>query len=128
MAYATVAELAAELRVAVTAGNTARLQACLDAAQLEIDHSVDRAADQVAPTGEWELSNIVPAADPGPGQLRLDKPTTPPATKVYIDMVDFVGVNRSAGLAGLIIDDLVQVEDAAGGPNYVLFGLTGPAV
>jgi hypothetical protein len=42
MAYATVDELAAALRVRVTAENTTGLQRCLDAAADEIDHAVDR--------------------------------------------------------------------------------------
>jgi hypothetical protein len=42
MAYATVDELAAALRIAVTAANGAGLQACLDAAAIEIDDTVDR--------------------------------------------------------------------------------------
>ena len=42
MAYATVDELAAALRITVTAGNTAGLQMCLDAAAEEIDHAIDR--------------------------------------------------------------------------------------
>jgi hypothetical protein len=41
MAYATVDELAAALRVTVTAANTPALQACVDAAATEIDHAVD---------------------------------------------------------------------------------------
>lgn len=41
MAYATVDELAAKLRVAVTSSNAAPLQACLDAAAVEIDASID---------------------------------------------------------------------------------------
>jgi len=45
MAYATVPQLAAELRINVTAANTDRLQACLDAAAIEIDHYVDRLTD-----------------------------------------------------------------------------------
>jgi hypothetical protein len=40
MAYATVEQLAAALRVAVTAKNTDWLQACLDASASEIDHAV----------------------------------------------------------------------------------------
>jgi|SRR5262245_32849867 len=39
--YATVDELAAALRIRVTPENTPALQACLDAAQAEIDHEVD---------------------------------------------------------------------------------------
>jgi hypothetical protein len=42
MAYATVDELAAALRVRVTAETTTGLQRCLDAAADEIDHAVDR--------------------------------------------------------------------------------------
>jgi hypothetical protein len=42
VAYATVAELAAALRITVTTDNTATLQACLDAATLEIDTAMDR--------------------------------------------------------------------------------------
>jgi hypothetical protein len=41
VAYATVDELAAALRITVTAQNTPTLQACLDAAGEEIDHAVD---------------------------------------------------------------------------------------
>jgi hypothetical protein len=47
MAYATVDELAAALRITVTAANQAGLQACLDAAAVEIDASVD--ADPTTP-------------------------------------------------------------------------------
>jgi hypothetical protein len=42
MAYATIDELAAALRITVTAANTVGLQACLDAAAIEIDDTVDR--------------------------------------------------------------------------------------
>ena len=55
MAYATVDELAAALRVAVTAANTPALQACLDAAAVEIDHYVDahrRRSPDGRPAGE----------------------------------------------------------------------------
>ncbi|HKE76621.1 MAG TPA: hypothetical protein VKB57_23590 [Acidimicrobiales bacterium] len=42
VAYATVDELAAALRIRVTPENTDALQACLDAAAIEIDHDCDR--------------------------------------------------------------------------------------
>jgi len=45
VAYATVDELAAALNVKLSAGNTAAMQACLDAAAAEIDHDADRPAD-----------------------------------------------------------------------------------
>jgi hypothetical protein len=48
MAYATVDELASALRVRVTPENTDTLQACLDAAAVEIDHYID-AAEVVSP-------------------------------------------------------------------------------
>jgi hypothetical protein len=41
VAYATVDDLAAALRVRVTPENTTTLQACVDAAAAEIDHAVD---------------------------------------------------------------------------------------
>lgn len=44
MAYATVDELAAALRIRVSAENTAGLQACLDAAAAEIDHTISALA------------------------------------------------------------------------------------
>jgi hypothetical protein len=42
VAYATVEELATALRIQVTPANTETLQACLDAAAIEIDDAVDR--------------------------------------------------------------------------------------
>ena len=56
MAYATPDELAAALRIKVTAENTATLEACLDAAALEIDDAVDRT--EPIPTGD-ALANRV---------------------------------------------------------------------
>ena len=41
MAYATTEELATALRIRETTSNTPALQACLDAAAVEIDHEVD---------------------------------------------------------------------------------------
>lgn len=48
MAYATIDELAAALRIQVTAANQVSLQACLDAAAIEIDDAMDR-VDPLAP-------------------------------------------------------------------------------
>lgn len=48
MAYATIQELAAALRVTITAANQDGLQACLDAAAVEIDDALDR-TDPPAP-------------------------------------------------------------------------------
>jgi hypothetical protein len=49
MAYATVDELAAALRITVTPANQAGLQTCLDAAATEIDAAMDR-VDPIAQT------------------------------------------------------------------------------
>lgn len=49
MAYATVDDLAAALRVSVTPKNDALLQSCLDAAAEEIDHELDRPTDDPLP-------------------------------------------------------------------------------
>ena len=57
MAYATVEELAGALRVRVTAENRPGLQACLDAAAVEIDHEIDAPLDD--PTGTDPLANRV---------------------------------------------------------------------
>jgi len=58
MAYATVEELAAALRIRVTPDNTEVLQVCLDAAAQEIDHDVDRVEDDPIPQGD-PLANRV---------------------------------------------------------------------
>jgi hypothetical protein len=42
MAYATPDELAVALNVRITDANLAAMQACLDAAAVEIDHELDR--------------------------------------------------------------------------------------
>jgi hypothetical protein len=83
VAYATADELAAALRVTLTPANSAGLQACLDAAAIEIDDAIDRLdTDPVDPSDallnrvnlvrgvEWAKSNdaafgIVGMADTG---------------------------------------------------------------
>lgn len=49
MAYATVDELAYELNIKVIPANQAKLQACLDAAAIELDAAMDR-VDPIDPT------------------------------------------------------------------------------
>jgi hypothetical protein len=66
MAYATVEQLAKALKTRVTAENTAGLQACLDAAALEIDRYVDRDVPPTQGTPEWALAereNILRAVE-----------------------------------------------------------------
>jgi hypothetical protein len=58
MAYATVEELAGALRIRLTAENTPGLQACLDAAAEEIDHTV-AALDGQDPATASKLANRV---------------------------------------------------------------------
>ena len=62
MAYATIAELAAALRITVTAANQDGLQACLDAAAIEIDHSVD-ALDGADPDDLLNRVNVLRAVE-----------------------------------------------------------------
>lgn len=58
-AYATVDELAAALRIAITPANTDALQACLDAAAYEIDDAIDATAADGLPAGGDALVNRV---------------------------------------------------------------------
>ena len=60
MAYATVEQLAAALRITVTPANSAGLQACLDAAAVEIDAAIDRFdPDEPLPVEQEPLANRV---------------------------------------------------------------------
>jgi len=105
VAYATVDELAAALRVRVTPENTATLQACLDAAAVEIDHDIDAAppngaaalhdAVAVIVAASWLYSNIGTAADPGAGIFRTNKTNPPAITAVYVSATDHDGQDRS---------------------------------
>lgn len=61
MAYATVEELAAALHTRVTPQNTDWLAKCLDAAAIEIDHSLDRSPDDPLPTDD-ALAGLVNVA------------------------------------------------------------------
>jgi hypothetical protein len=58
VAYATVDELAAALRIAVTPANTATLQACLEAAATEIDDAVDATPDAPLPDGDALVNRV----------------------------------------------------------------------
>jgi hypothetical protein len=57
-AYATIDELAAALRIAVSPANQAGLQACLDAAALEIDSAMNRLETDPLPVDD-PLANRV---------------------------------------------------------------------
>jgi hypothetical protein len=56
MAYATVDQLAAALRIRLTPENTDALQACLDAAAEEIDHAID--ASETVPIDDPLVSRV----------------------------------------------------------------------
>jgi hypothetical protein len=58
-AYATVEELAGALRVGVSAANTEALQACLDAAAAEIDHTISLQDGATNPATDSALANRV---------------------------------------------------------------------
>jgi hypothetical protein len=131
VAYATIDELAAALRVTVTAGNTPKLQSCLDAAAAEINHDIDRPLEEGAvPTAPYLFSTVLAAADPGPGYLRLDRTAPPAAQHLYIDTVDADGADLTAEFAeaALTVDDVVELADEAATGRWERFTLTGPAV
>ena len=58
MAYATVEELAAALRLTVTSANTDGLQRCLDVAAREIDNTADRVPPAVPPAAPWSGDDL----------------------------------------------------------------------
>lgn len=55
-AYATIEELAAALRITVTAANTSTLEACLEAAVVEIDDAIDAVPEAVPSWSEQQLA------------------------------------------------------------------------
>ena len=128
MAYATVDELAAALRISVTAANTPVLQSCLDAAALEIDDAIDRRLDAGAvPAAAYLFSTATQAADPGPGFLRLDKTSAAAAGHLYVDNLDADGTAQP-GWVDAQTADVVVISDAATTGQWQRFDLTGPAV
>jgi hypothetical protein len=62
VAYATIDQLADALRTSVSAKNSAWLQSSLDAAAAEIDHTLDRPADQPLPDPPPALATTVNVA------------------------------------------------------------------
>jgi hypothetical protein len=124
MAYATIDELAQALKVRVTAENTPTLQSCLDAAAAEIDHDIDRPADETVATADWRYSSQTVAADPGPGYLRLDKTNPAAVARVYLDTIDADGVDLAEEMQGLAINDLLWIENATDHTRWEQFTVT----
>jgi hypothetical protein len=120
LAYATVDELAAALRVRVTVENTAGLQACLDAAALEINHDIDRLPVELT-TRDWLYSDVEVAADPGAGYLRMDHFNPPAVTELYVDTVDADGADQLAALQTLAVDDVVELNDAVDSSSWARY-------
>lgn len=127
MAYATVDELAAALRVRVTAENTPGLQACLDAAAAEIDHDIDLIPSDLA-AASYRWSVLTAAADPGEGWLRFDRTTAAATTALYLDGVDMDGQDLTDRLLTSTTDDLVRLTDNVDPFAWEEFTVTGPAV
>jgi hypothetical protein len=130
VAYATTDELAAALRIRVTAENTPTLQACLDAAAGEITHEIDLLLEEgtVHPPVPYLFSTSTQAADPGPGRVRYNKVSTPPTSELHIDAFDADGVDRTAGLREATASDVIEFADAAAFDIWERFQLSGPAV
>lgn len=82
MPYATRDELAEALRIAVTPGNTAALDACLEAASIEIDDAIDVASPapanallnrtNVLRAVEWYKANDAAFGAPAGGSAALE--------------------------------------------------------
>lgn len=125
MAYATVDELAAALRIRVNPDNTDALQACLDAAAAEIDHDIDVEWHDAIPSGSWRYSTSTVAADPGPGVFRLDLPNANAATALYVDSVDADGTDRGDGTDQVVTGDIVRLGDTS--LRWVDFTVTADA-
>jgi hypothetical protein len=123
VSYATVEELAGALGIRVTPENTGALQACLDAARVEIDHFVD-AEGYTAVSASWLFDAAGTAADPGAGELRRDKSNPPAVAFLYVSATDADGATHGAG--ELQQDDRLRMHDPASAwDDYVM---TGPAV
>ena len=115
MAYATVEELAAALRIRVNADNTASLQACLDAAAVEIDHDIDPWPVYELPTASWLYSAAAVAENPGDGYFRTDK-ASPAATKLfYVSTTDVDDGDQSTPLLDASVGTVVRLADDLGG-------------
>ena len=126
MAYATVDELAAALRVRVTVDNTATLQACLDAAAVEIDHEID-APDAEWGADDWQFSTLTANADPGPGRVRLNDANENQATFMYLDPLAANGTDYYSTLVAVRDNDAVEVKELNSG-RWHRYWITGDAL
>jgi hypothetical protein len=105
MAYATVEELAAALRIRVNADNTAALQACLDAAAVEIDHEIDAAptvdeqSTALVVSAPWVFATTNTMADPGPGNFRTNATSPANVNALAVSAEDADGVSHPLTLA-----------------------------
>jgi hypothetical protein len=120
MAYCTIQELAYDLGMAVTAANTPKLQACVDAAACEIDDAVDRPQMVVAEV-DWLFDVATVAADPGAGQLRMDRTNPNATTALYISKTDADGGSWDTTLGE---GDVVRLHEAANTARWEQFTLT----
>jgi hypothetical protein len=126
MAYATVDELAAALRITVTPTNTAALQRCLDAAALEIDTAIDRRPADVVPSATWAFSASTATTNPGTGMLGLNKASLAAVTEIHLNNLDHDGVDRSAGIALVSPVSRLFVQEPTG--EWAEMTVTGPPV
>jgi len=111
------------LRIQVTAQNTDQLQRCVDAAAFEIDDCIDRPAQAFTTVG-WYFDAATQAADPGPGNLRMNKSNKAAVTALYVSTTDAAG---SPWTAALQTDDVLRLYDAADSQRWQQFTLTGPS-
>jgi len=125
-AYCTISELATALRIKVTVDNTDSLQRCVDAAAMEIDDCIDRPPGDPVPLAGWLFDQSTQAADPGDGQLRLNKTNPQAVSAIYLDPVDTDGTDLTVQVGELAPNDLLRLYDTGG--RFEQFTLTGPPV
>lgn len=122
MPYATVEELAAALRLKVTPENTPTLEACLNAAALEINHYVDRRPVELL-VSDWFYDAATAAADPGAGKLRMNKTSMAAVSALYLSTLDADGYDHTDTAAVLVAGDLVRVMAPADPGRFEQFTL-----
>src|SRR5262245_33473079 len=123
MAYATVDDLAAALRVTVTVQNTPTLQSCLDAAAAEINHTIDADLDEVS-SADWIYSTTLTMADPGAGNVRFNKSNANAVQNIALSATTAGGVTVAPG--DIDVDDHLRFYDATNSNRWEQFLVTNP--
>jgi len=82
--------------------------------------------DAIRAQGYWDTQSGAPTAAPGAGKYRADNWAAP--TLVAIAAQDADGYDRHAGLAGIVLNDVITEQATNNSQNYQRWTATGPAV